>query len=54
MRVGLPTGTHMCRSSEEAHSLLGLRVCAYVRDKRFHKTLIHLMKHLLGFISCKL
>jgi hypothetical protein len=23
MRVGFPTGTHRCRSSEEAHSLLG-------------------------------
>jgi hypothetical protein len=23
MRVGFPTGTHMCKLSEEAHSLLG-------------------------------
>jgi hypothetical protein len=28
-RAGFPTGTHRCRSSEEAHSLLGRRVCAY-------------------------
>jgi hypothetical protein len=27
MRAGFPTGTHMCRSSEEAHSFLGQRVC---------------------------
>jgi hypothetical protein len=25
----LPTGTYWCRSSEEAHTLLGQRVCAY-------------------------
>jgi hypothetical protein len=54
MRVEFPTRTHRCKSSEEAHSLLGQRVCAYVRDKHFHKTLIYLMKHLLGFIFCKL
>jgi hypothetical protein len=28
MRAGFSTGTHRCRSSEEAHSLLGRRVCA--------------------------
>jgi hypothetical protein len=28
MRAGFPTGTHRRRSSEEAHSLLGQRVCA--------------------------
>jgi hypothetical protein len=33
MRAGFPTGTHRCRSSEEAHSLLGQRVCAY-RERR--------------------
>ena len=25
----LPTGTHWCRLSEETHTLLGQRVCAY-------------------------
>jgi hypothetical protein len=29
MRAGFSTGTHRCRSSEEAHSLLGWRVSAY-------------------------
>jgi hypothetical protein len=29
MRVAFPIGTCRCRSSEEAHSLLGRRVCAY-------------------------
>jgi hypothetical protein len=29
MRARFPTRTHKCRSSEEAHSLLGQRVCAY-------------------------
>jgi hypothetical protein len=29
VRAGFPTGTRMCRSFEEAHSLLGQRVCAY-------------------------
>jgi hypothetical protein len=29
MRVKFLTGTHRCRSSEEDHSLLGWRVCAY-------------------------
>jgi hypothetical protein len=33
MRAGFPTGTHRCRSFEEAHSLLGQRVCAY-RERR--------------------
>jgi hypothetical protein len=25
MRVGFPTGTHRCRSSDEEHSSLGVR-----------------------------
>jgi hypothetical protein len=29
MMAMFPTGTHKCRSSEEVHSLLGRRVCAY-------------------------
>jgi hypothetical protein len=29
MRAGFPTGTHGCRSSDEGHSLLERRVCAY-------------------------
>jgi hypothetical protein len=29
MRDGFPTGTHRRRSSDEAHSLLGRRVCAF-------------------------
>jgi hypothetical protein len=29
MRTGFPTGTHRYWSYEEAHSLLGRRVCAY-------------------------
>jgi hypothetical protein len=29
MRARFPTGTRRCRSVEEAHSLLGRRVCAY-------------------------
>jgi hypothetical protein len=28
MRDGFPTGTHRRRSFEEAHSLIGRRVCA--------------------------
>jgi hypothetical protein len=28
MRAGFPTGTHRCRSYEEAHPLLGWRACA--------------------------
>jgi hypothetical protein len=35
MRAGFPTGTHKCRSSEEAHSLLGRRECAYREDHSF-------------------
>jgi hypothetical protein len=30
MGAGFPTGTHRCRSSEEAHALLGQRVCSYL------------------------
>jgi hypothetical protein len=37
MRVGYPTGTHRCRSTEEAHSLLGRRECAYRERHRFRK-----------------
>jgi hypothetical protein len=29
MRVEFPIGTHRCRSSDEGHSLLGRRECAY-------------------------
>jgi hypothetical protein len=29
MRAEFPTGTHRCMSSDELHSLLGQRVCAY-------------------------
>jgi hypothetical protein len=29
MRAGFPTVTRMRRSSDEGHSLLGKRVCAY-------------------------
>jgi hypothetical protein len=29
MRAEFSTGTHMCKSSEEAHSILERRVCAY-------------------------
>jgi hypothetical protein len=42
MSAGFPTGICMCRSSEEAHSLLGWRVCAYRETQRFRKTLIYL------------
>jgi hypothetical protein len=31
------TGTHRSRSTEEAHSLLGRRECAYRERHRFHK-----------------
>jgi hypothetical protein len=37
MRTGFPTGTHRCRSTEDAHSLLGQRECAYRERHRFHK-----------------
>jgi hypothetical protein len=42
MRAGFPTGTHRCRSSEEAHSLLGWKVWAYRERQHFHKTLMYL------------
>jgi hypothetical protein len=32
-----PTGTRRCRSTEEAHSLLGQRECAYRERHRFRK-----------------
>jgi hypothetical protein len=38
MRVGFPTGTRRCRSTEEAHSLLGRRECAYHERHRFRKS----------------
>jgi hypothetical protein len=47
MRVGFSTRTHRCRSSEEAHSLLGRRVCTYRERQHFHKTLTYLLKLLL-------
>jgi hypothetical protein len=37
MRARFPTGTHRCRSTEEAHSLLGRRGCAYRERHRFRK-----------------
>jgi hypothetical protein len=46
MRARFPSETRRCRSSEEAHSLLGRRVCAYRERQCFHKTLIYLLKHL--------
>jgi hypothetical protein len=54
MRAGFPTGTHTCRSSEEAHSLLGEEHVPIMRDERFHKNSDYPLKHLLGFIFCKL
>jgi hypothetical protein len=54
MRARFPTGTRRCRSSEETHSLLGQRMCAYRERQHFHKTLIYLLKHLLSFIFYKL
>jgi hypothetical protein len=47
MRDGFPIGTSRHRSFEEAHSLLGQRVCA-VRDKCFHKTLSYPLKQSFG------
>jgi hypothetical protein len=29
MRAGFPTGTHTCRLSEDVHSLLARKECAY-------------------------
>jgi hypothetical protein len=37
MRAEFPTGTHMCRSTEETHSLIGRRECAYHERHLFHK-----------------
>jgi hypothetical protein len=37
MRAGFPSGTHRCWSTEEAHSLLGHRKCAYPERHHFHK-----------------
>jgi hypothetical protein len=53
MRARFPTGTHRCRSSEEAHSLLGSLV-PIVRDERFRKNSDYSLKHIWGFILCKL
>jgi hypothetical protein len=32
MRARFPTSTHKCRLSDEAHSLLGRRVCLTMRE----------------------
>jgi hypothetical protein len=54
MRARFSTGTNRCRSSEEAHSLLGQRVCAF-RDRRtLPQNSDYPLKHILGFILCKL
>jgi hypothetical protein len=37
MRVRFPTGTHRCRSTEEAYSFLGRRECAYRERHHFCK-----------------
>jgi hypothetical protein len=37
MRARNPTGTHRCRSTEKAHSLLGRRECAYRERHRLRK-----------------
>jgi hypothetical protein len=37
VRSGFPTGTRRCRSTEEAHSLLGRGECAYHERHRFRK-----------------
>jgi hypothetical protein len=37
MRVGFPTGTRRCRSTEEAHTLLWQREYAYHERHRFRK-----------------
>jgi hypothetical protein len=37
MRVGFPTETRRCRSTEEAHSLLGRRESVYHERHRFRK-----------------
>jgi hypothetical protein len=37
MGTGFPTGTRRCRSTEEAHSLLGRREWAYRERHRFRK-----------------
>jgi hypothetical protein len=50
MRVGFPTGTCGHRSSEEAHSLLGWRVCAWSWENvASTKTLCYLWSCLLTF-----
>jgi hypothetical protein len=37
MKAGFSNGTRRCRSTEEAHSLLGQNECAYRERHRFHK-----------------
>jgi hypothetical protein len=37
MRARFSIGTCRCRSTEEAHYLLGRRECAYRERYRFHK-----------------
>jgi hypothetical protein len=44
MRAGFPTGTHISRSFEEAHPLIGRCVCLAMRDCRFYKTLCYVLK----------
>jgi hypothetical protein len=37
MKAGFPVETRRCRSTEEAHSLLGRRECAYRERHHFRK-----------------
>jgi hypothetical protein len=48
MSAGFPTGTRMCRSFEEAHSLLGKEYVSIVRDERFRKNSAYPLKHHFG------
>jgi hypothetical protein len=52
-RAGFPTGTRTCRLSEEAHSLLGRRACAYRERRTLPQNSDYLLKHILGFVFCK-
>jgi hypothetical protein len=49
MSAGFPTVTQMCRSSEEAHSLLGQRVCAYRERQTISQKLWLSFEALFGF-----
>jgi hypothetical protein len=53
MRVGFPIRTRRCRSSEEAHSLLGRKCVPIMRDECFRKNSYYPLKHILGFVFCK-